>query len=70
MKRYIHSARNYGINAIPDTAHVIDSGYASNKQDFIQIKEQWHAKDPDAIVTRTRTDTPGLISYMVWKNEV
>lgn len=70
MKRYIRSARNYGINAIPDSAHVIDSGYASNKQDFIRIKEQWLEKDPDAIVTRTRTDTPGLISYMVWKNEV
>lgn len=68
MKRYIRSARNYGINSIPDTATVIDSGYAYNKQNFMEIKERWAAKDPNVIVTRTRTDTPGLISYMVWKN--
>ena len=68
MKIYIQSARNYGINAIPDTATVIDSGYASNKQKFAEIKQRWADKDSDAIVTRTRTDTPGLISYMVWKN--
>lgn len=68
MKIYIQSARNYGINAVPDTATVLDSGYASNKQDFAEIKQRWADKEPDAKVTRIRTDTPGLINYIVWKN--
>lgn len=68
MKRYIRSNRNYGVNSIPDFADILDSGYASSKDDFARIKNNWATKDPDAVVTRTRTDTPGLISYMVWKN--
>lgn len=60
--------RNYGISSIPDSADIIDSGYAENKEIFMRIKQAWAVDEPDAVVTRVRSDTRGLISYIVWKN--
>lgn len=57
MKRYIRCSE----------PAVLDSGYADNKEDFARIKDKWAQKDPDAKVKRVRTDTPGLIMYIVEK---
>lgn len=45
----------------------IDSGYASSKEGFERIKKKWAEKDPEAKVKRVRTDTKGLIMYVVEK---
>ena len=43
----------------------IDSGYAETKDIFNEIKSEWKKKDKDAKVKRVRTDTKGLIMYVV-----
>ena len=45
----------------------IHSGYAETKEIFDSIKTEWKKKDKDAKVKRVRTDTKGLIMYVVEK---
>lgn len=42
---------------------IIDSGYADNKEDYEYYKIYW--KGRGAKVVRERTDTKGLINYIV-----
>ena len=44
---------------------ILDSGYATDKADFEYIKQVWKRKNPKAKVKRVRTDTKGLIMYVV-----
>lgn len=46
---------------------IIDSGYAESEEIFTRIKQEWAKKDANAIVKRVRTDTKGLIMYIVEK---
>ena len=45
----------------------LDSGYAETKEIFEQIKKEWKNRDKDAKVKRVKTDTKGLIMYVVEK---
>ena len=49
----------------PEDFDIIDSGYASGKDDFNAIKEHWKEKNPQAKVMRVKTDTKGLIMYWI-----
>ena len=44
---------------------VLDSGYAFDKEDFEIIKKSWEKKNHKAKVKRVKTDTKGLIMYIV-----
>ncbi len=44
---------------------IIDSGYAESKEILNQIKQEWKAKG--CKVKRIRTDTKGLLMYIVIK---
>lgn len=44
---------------------IIDSGYAENKTVFANVKEQWKKRNPKAKVKRVKSDTKGLIMYIV-----
>lgn len=44
---------------------IIDSGYASGKEDYEHYKQYW--KKQGAKVVRERTDTKGLIMFCVVK---
>lgn len=43
----------------------IDSGYAENKEVLNDIKAKWKEKNPKAKVKRVRTNTKGLLMYVV-----
>lgn len=45
----------------------LDTGYAENKEIFKEIKDEWKRRDKNAKVKRVKTDTKGLIMYVVEK---
>lgn len=45
----------------------IDSGYVHSKEGLENVKKKWAEKDPEAKVRRVKTDTKGLIMYVVEK---
>ena len=61
--------RLYGYNSIPDTAKIIDSGYVEswNRDGYKELKEYW--KKRNATLVKVKTDTKGLINYVVVDNE-
>ena len=50
---------------VQDTDTIIDSGYASSKESLNLIKDEWSVKNPNAMVIRVKTDTKGLLMYVV-----
>ena len=46
---------------------IIDSGYAESREILNQIKQEWQAKG--CKVKRVKTDTKGLLMYVVIKED-